>query len=107
MGAHKLPPEAYKYWARSGSCTLAAVGAGIPGLQSSQVVVCCVNERVEGGQKVHGRCGASTSAHTKEGAQEQNVCERGHEIVLLLTEGLEMDRDQEEEQEHQQRHEEP
>ena len=54
-----------------------------------------------------GAVGASTSAHTKEGAQEQNVCERGHEIVLLLTEGLEMDRNQEEEQEHQQRHEEP
>ena len=50
---------------------------------------------------------ASTGAHTKEGAHEQNVRESGHEIVLLLTEGLDLDRDQQEEQEHQQRHEEP
>ena len=69
-------------------------------------MLCCVNERVEGGQKVHGRCGASTSAHTKEGAQEQSVRESGHEIVFLLTEGLDLDRDQEEKLEHQQRHEE-
>ena len=55
---------------------------------------------------MHVGAGLSTGAHTKEGAQKQNVRESGHEIVLLLTEGLDLDRDQQEKQEHQQRHEE-
>ena len=51
--------------------------------------------------------GPATSTRTEEGTQEQNVGKSGHQVVLLLAEGLEPERDQQEEQEHQQRHQEP